>query len=215
MVGKIGILAPSILTNRRIHIIRKVLILAEISLILVLFFYLLGAFRSLGFGDWQEALFGKEILSTILLLFFLPLSTLILTRRNPGAYGLTKDNLRQHARLAWQAISVVMPAATLFLVIGLLGTDFKHWLGSFMLSLGFAAAGVVMLRYTRRTENITETKISVNGFFRLHRAVGCRRRSSLFIPTDFGVDCANHHRLDICRISRRVSLSRVRAITAQ
>jgi len=99
-----------------------------------------------------------------LLLFVLPLSTLILTRRNAGAYGLTNDNLRQHARLALRAIAVVMPASFLFLVIGLLGTDFEHWLGASILTLGFAAAGVVMLRYTRRLENIAETKISLNGF---------------------------------------------------
>ena len=164
MVRKIEILAPSISTIRRIHIVRKILILAEVSLILILFLYLNGLFRSLGFHSWQKPLFGTPILSSILLLFVLPLSTLILARRNPGAYGLTNDNLRRHARLALRAIAVVMPATTLFVVIGLLGTDFTHWLGSFILTLGFAAAGVVMLRYTRRLPNIAETKISLYGF---------------------------------------------------
>ena len=144
--------------------VRKIGILVEISLILVLFWYLNGLFTSLGIHNWQKPLFGTPILSSILMLFVLPLPTLILTRRNPGAYGLTKDNLRQHARLALRAIAVFMPASFLFLVIGLLGTDFKHWLGSFILTLGFAAAGVVILRYTRRLENIAETKISLNGF---------------------------------------------------
>ena len=144
--------------------IRKIVIIAEISLILALFFYLKGLFGSLGFHNWQKPLFGTPILSSILLLFVLPLSTLVLTRRNPGAYGLTNDNLRQHARLALRAIAVVMPASFLFLVIGMLGTDFEHWLGSFILTLGFAAAGVVILRYTRRLDNIAETKISLCGF---------------------------------------------------
>ena len=143
----------------------RLMIVTEVAFILVLFFYLLGVFRSWGFGDWQAPLFGKAILSSILLFFVLPLSTLILRRRNPGAYGLTKDNLGQHARLALLALQVVLPATILFPVIGLLGTDLEHWLGSFILTVGFVAAGVVMLRYTRRVKNITETQISVKGFF--------------------------------------------------
>ena len=123
--------------------VRKTLIVAEVSLILVLFLYLNRVLLSSGFGDWQELVFGRTILSGILLMFVLPLSTLVLRRRNPGVYGLTNDNLRQHARLALKAIQVVIPATLLFLVIGLLGTDFKHWLGASILALGFAAAGVV------------------------------------------------------------------------
>ena len=164
MVRKIAIFAPSILTNGRIQIIRKIPTLAEISLILVLLFYLNGVIRSAGFHNWQRPLFGNPILSSILLLFVLPISTLILTRRNPGAYGLTNENLRRHMRLALRAFAVVMPTSFLFLVIGLLGTDLMQWLGSFILTLGFAAAGVVILRFTRRLENIPETKISIYGF---------------------------------------------------
>ena len=164
MVRKIGILTPPFLTNSKIQLLRKIVILAEVSLILILFLYLNGLFRSLGFHEWQKPLFGTPILSSILLLFVLPLSTLLLTRRNPGAYGLTNKNLRRHARLALRAIATVMPASTLFVLIGLLGTDFKHWLGAFILTLGFAAAGVVMLRYTRPLPNIAETKISLYGF---------------------------------------------------
>lgn len=144
--------------------VRKILIVAEVSIILVLFLYLNEVLSSAGFHAWQVPLFGTAILSSILLLFVLPLSTLILARRNPGAYGLTIDKLRQHARLALQAILFVFPASSLFLVIGLLGTDFQHWLGSSILTLGFAAAGVFILRYTRRTENIAETQLSLYGF---------------------------------------------------
>jgi len=164
MVRKIGILAPSISPNWRIHMVRKIGILVEISLILVLFWYLNGLFTSLGIHNWQKPLFGTPILSSILLLFVLPLSTLVLTRRNPGVYGLTNDNLRKHAQLALRAFAVVMPTSFLFLVIGLLGTDFTQWLGSIILTLGFVAAGVVILRFTRRLENIPETKISIYGF---------------------------------------------------
>ncbi|TDI85257.1 MAG: hypothetical protein E2O74_03705, partial [Chloroflexi bacterium] len=63
---------------------RKLLILAEVSLILFLLYYLTGVLTSLGFHNWQKPLFGNPILSSILLLFVLPLSTLVLTRRNPG-----------------------------------------------------------------------------------------------------------------------------------
>ena len=144
--------------------VRKILIVAEVSLILVLFFYLRGVLKSSGFSDWQELMFGAAILSSCLLFFVLPLTSLVLTHRNPGVYGLTIDNLRRHARLALQAIAVVLPATILFPVIDMLGTDHKHWVGASILALGFAAAGVVMLRHTRRTENNAETQPSLNGF---------------------------------------------------
>ncbi len=69
--------------------VRKILIVAEVSLILVLFFYLKGVLKSSGFGDWQEPVFGAAILSSCLLFFVLPLSTLFVTHCNPGVYGLT------------------------------------------------------------------------------------------------------------------------------
>lgn len=215
MVRKIWILTPPFLTNSKIQLLRKMVILAEVSLILILFLYLNGLFRSLGFHDWQKPLFGTPILSSILLLFVLPLSTLLLTRRNPGTYGLTNKNLRRHARLALRAIATIMPASALFVLIGLLGMDFKHWLGAFILTLGFAAAGVVMLRYTRDLENIAETKISLYGFLAYVGMLNCRPRTGLLIPTEIRVGCANHCRIGICRISRRVPLSRVRAVTSQ
>jgi hypothetical protein len=80
--------------------VRKILIVAEVSLILVLFFYLKGILKSSGFGDWQEPLFGAAILSSCLLFLALPLTSVIVTRRNPGVYGLTSGNLRRHVRLA-------------------------------------------------------------------------------------------------------------------
>lgn len=144
--------------------VKKILIVGEVSLILILLYYLTGVLTSLGFHNWQKPLFGNPILSSILLLFVLPLSTLVLTRRNPAVYGLTNDNLRKHAQLALRAFAVVLPASWLFLVIGLLGTDFTQWLGSFILTLGFAAAAFVILQFTRHLENIPETKISIYGF---------------------------------------------------
>ena len=143
---------------------KKILIVAEVSLILVLFFYLKGVLKSSGFGDWQEPVFGRAILSSCLLFFVLPLSSLFVTHRNPGVYGLTAGNLRRHARLALQATGVVLPATMLFPVIAMLGTDHRHWLGASILALGFTASGVVMVRYTQRTANIAEAQLSLNGF---------------------------------------------------
>jgi membrane protease YdiL (CAAX protease family) len=60
-------------------------------------------------------------------------------------------------------MAVVMPATILFPVIAMLGTDHQHWLGASILALGFAAGGVAMLRYTRRTANIAETELSLSG----------------------------------------------------
>ena len=143
--------------------VRKILIVVEVTLILALFFYLRGVLRSSGFGDWQEPLFGAAILSSCLLFFVLPLTSLIV-HRDPGVYGLTSANLRRHVRLVLKAIAVVMPATILFPVIAMLGTDHQHWLGASILALGFAAGGVVMLRYTRRTANIAEAQPSLSGF---------------------------------------------------
>ena len=83
--------------------LRKTLIVTEVALILVLFFYLRGILKNSGFGDWQEPVFGAAILSSCLLYFVLPLSSRFLTHRNPGVYGLTAGNLKRHARLALQA----------------------------------------------------------------------------------------------------------------
>ncbi len=143
---------------------RKTLIVAEVALILVLFFYLRGVLKSSGFGDWQEPVFGAAILSSCVLFFFLPLSSRFLTHRNPGVYGLTAGNLRRHARLGLQATAVVLPATVLFPVIAMLGTDHKHWLGASILALGFAGGGVVVVRRTRRTANVAEVQLSLNGF---------------------------------------------------
>jgi membrane protease YdiL (CAAX protease family) len=145
--------------------VKKTLILAEVSLILVLFLFLRGVLKSSGFGDWQEPLFGASILSSCLLFFVLPLTALIVTRRDPRVYGLTSVNLSRHLRLALRAIAVVMPATFLFPVIALLGSDHQHWLGASILAVGFAAAAVVMLLYTRRTVSIPETRISIRAFF--------------------------------------------------
>ena len=76
--------------------VRKILIVAEVSLILILFFYLRGVLKSSGSSDWQELMFGAAILSSCLLFFVLPLTSLVLTHRNPGVFGLTIDNLRRH-----------------------------------------------------------------------------------------------------------------------
>ncbi len=158
------IVIQSILNNGvNIAPVRKILIVAEVSVILVLFLYLIDILSSVGFHAWQVPLFGWPIMSSTLLLFVLPLSTLILPRRNPGAYGLTADNIKKHARLALRALQFVLPAICLIIVIALLGTDYKHWLGASILALGIAVAGVVMLRYTRRSENIAETQLSFKG----------------------------------------------------
>jgi hypothetical protein len=71
------------------------------------------------------------------LFFVLPLTSLIVTRRDPGVYGLTSVNLSRHLRLAFRAIAVVMPATFLFPVIALLGSDHEHWLSASILAVGF------------------------------------------------------------------------------
>ena len=111
--------------KRGSHMIRKTLIVAEVAVILVLFFYLRQVFRLSGFqenpGGWQETVFGRAILSSSLLFFVLPLSSWVVTSRGPGVYGLAGSNLSRHARLALQAIAVVMPVTILFPVITALG----------------------------------------------------------------------------------------------
>lgn len=103
-------------------------------------------------------------MSSCLLFSVLPLSSLIWTRRNPGTYGLTSDNLRQHGRLALRAMAVVMPVTVLFPVIALLGTDHRSWLGASILALGFGMGGAIMLRSTRRAAPLAEGPISLGGF---------------------------------------------------
>ena len=144
--------------------IRKTLIVAEVAVILVLFFYLRQVFRLSGFGGWQETVFGRAILSSSLLFFVLPLSSWVVTSRGPGVYGLAGSNFSRHAQLALQAIAVVMPVTILFPVIAALGTDHRHWLGGSILAIGFAAGGIVIVRRTRRAPTMAEARLSFHGF---------------------------------------------------
>ena len=143
---------------------RKILILAEVALVLLLFFYLRGVFKSSGFSAWQTPLFGRAILSSCLLFFVLPLASLLVKPRNLSAFGLTTANRPRHRQLALRTIAVVMPVTVLFPVIAMLGTDHQHWLGASILALGFGAAGAFVLRSTRHTEPIDEAPLSVGGF---------------------------------------------------
>ena len=152
-----------VLTGR--DMVRKLAILVEVVLILVLFFFFRGVLRDSGFSAWQSPRFGAPILSSLMLFFILPMSTLLWTRRNPVVYGLTSSNLASHARLGRRGIAFVLPATALFPVIALLGTDHEHWFGASILALGFGTAGFMMARSTRSTASIAEAPPSFEGLW--------------------------------------------------
>lgn len=141
----------------------RVLIVAEVFVVLVLFFVLRAALRAAGFSAWQEPLFGAAILSSCLLLFVLPLAARLVAGQVPGARGWQSGELDQQGRLAWRALAFVMPTTMLFPVIALLGSDPQQWLGGSILALGFGAATVGIVFTTRHRRSIAEAPLTLRG----------------------------------------------------
>lgn len=142
---------------------KRIGVLAEVALVLALFLYIRILWRGSGFGDWQESVFGAAILSSCLLLFILPLIFVLITGRDPGACGLTTDDLKYHLRVAIRAIAFVLPATILFPVIAMLGSNHKEWLGASILTVGFVFAGVLFAMKSQDLANGSEAKRSWKG----------------------------------------------------
>ena len=138
--------------------------LAEVALVLALFLYSRKLLKSSGFGDWQEPLFGAPLLSSCLLFFILPLVFVLTAGRDPGTCGLTTDDLRYHRRVAIRAIALVMPATVLFLIIDMVGSHPKEWLGASILAVGFVVAGLLFAMRSRGLANGAEARLSWTGF---------------------------------------------------
>ena len=83
---------------------KRVAALVEVGLVLALFLILRTQIKGTGFAAWQASALGGAIVSSAVLFFVLPMSVMIATRRNPGRFGLTTENLRYHARVAWRAV---------------------------------------------------------------------------------------------------------------
>ena len=105
---------------------KRMAALVEVGLVLASFLVLRTQIKGTGFGAWQESTLGAAIVSSALLFFVLPMSVMIATRRNPGRFGLTTQNLRYHARVAWRAVRFLLPATVLFPIQALLGTTHKE-----------------------------------------------------------------------------------------
>lgn len=135
----------------------------EIALVLAFFLYAKQFLRSIGFGNWQEPLFGAPVVSSCLLFFVLPLAVVFAGGREPGSTGLTTDSLRYHLRVGMRAIAFVLPATLLFPVIGLLGSNHKEWLGATILASGFVVAGLLFANRSQDLANARRAKLSLTG----------------------------------------------------
>ena len=128
----------------------------EVVLVLALFLAIRLALKNTGWGDWQESLFGRAALSSILLFFILPLTVVLLTRNTPGAVGLSIRRLGYHSRATLRAIMFVAPATILFPVVGFIGADPMEWPGASILAAGFVISGLFFALQSRDIENSTE-----------------------------------------------------------
>ncbi len=139
---------------------KRMIALVEIGVVLALFFALLFALRGTPFADWQKTVFGSAPVSSTLLFFVLPLTFLIAGRRNLGQYGLAASDLRYHLRIGLRAAGVLLPAALLFPLIGLLGTTHEEWLGALILTFGITLSGVFAVKRTVALETRSPRAIS-------------------------------------------------------
>ena len=143
---------------------KKAVPLLEVTVVVGLFFFLRTVLGDSAIADWQQSIFGAAPVSSSLLYFVLPLVFVLAMRRNLGASGLATQRLGYHLRVAIRAIAVVAPVTILFPLVVLLGSDPKQWLGASILTIGFAAGGLVMARSVSGLANESETTINVNGF---------------------------------------------------
>lgn len=135
----------------------------EVATTLLLYFlfkYLLGTSN---FGEWQEPILGAAIVSSSLLFFVLPICMIFLRGLEPSAMGLSGGDWAIQFRQGLRAIAFIAPTTMLFPVLGLLETTPYEWSGSFILSLGFIAAGFVFAKYSRNSEIATLAKVPWTG----------------------------------------------------
>jgi membrane protease YdiL (CAAX protease family) len=137
--------------------------LVEVAAVLALFVLLRTLLRDTNFGAWQESVLGAGFLSNGLFFFVLPLTVLTATRRNLGHYGLTTQRLAYHRGVALKTVSVLLPATLLFPLLVLLETTPREWLGAIILTVGFAAAGLVVIRLVENVRNCPQTRIFLQG----------------------------------------------------
>lgn len=138
-------------------LMKKVGVAAEVIVVLALFLFIRVLLKNTGSGEWQETLFGRAALSSILLFFVLPLSFVLITGNKPGAVGLSVSRLGYHARVALRAIMFVAPATVLFPVVMFIGSNPNEWLGGSILAAGFIVGGLFFALNSRDLESTSET----------------------------------------------------------
>lgn len=142
---------------------KKYIAVVEVAAVLAVFFYLKDFLKNSGFGDWQIPLLGAALVSSCILFFILPLTATLIGHRNPGSVGLTNEDLSYHSQRAVRAMAFVAPATILFPVIGLLGTTHEEWLGASILTIGFAATGLLYANKSRNVTNGSESALRWTG----------------------------------------------------
>lgn len=142
---------------------KRLIALFEVALALALFLYLRKWLKDVGFGDWQDPLFGAPLVSSCLLFFVLPMMFVLIGGRNPGSVGLTTHDMKYHLRVAARAIAFVFPATFLFPVVGALGLDPMEWLGASILTAGFVVAGALFAIRSQSQASLAEAELSWKG----------------------------------------------------
>ncbi len=144
---------------------KRIAAVLEVGAVLALFVFLAKLLRNTDFGTWQESVFGAGFVSNGLVFFVLPLTVLTATRRNLGQYGLTTRHFAYHGSVAVKAVSVLLPATLLFPLLALLDTTPLEWRGAMVLTVGFAMAGLVVVRLVKNAPTYPQTRIPLHGLF--------------------------------------------------
>ena len=131
---------------------KRIIPLVEVSVVIALFLSLLLSLRGTAFGQWQQTTFGAAPLSSTLLFFLVPLIFLFTGRKNLGQYGLAVSELRYHLQVGLRATGVLLPAAVIFPLMGLIGTTHEEWLGALILAAGITVSCVFAVKRTINLE---------------------------------------------------------------
>jgi membrane protease YdiL (CAAX protease family) len=127
------------------------IVLVEVALAIGLYFAAKALFLELGFGPWQQSLFGSAPLTSLSVFFLIPLVFALFLSLRPAEIGLSVEGWGWSTVKALQAAMFVLPATCLFPVVSALGQSAFGWTGAAILAAGFLGAGLLFLFVDRRS----------------------------------------------------------------
>ena len=109
-------------------------------------------------GEWERQLTGRYSLISYVLIIAITLLVMAITRKNLASYGMSLRNLRYDLDIA---VTAFLPVALGYLPMAFIGSDYRTWWGSLIMT-GTEIAVLFLLGWTlRRKQTRNESGIVV------------------------------------------------------